>query len=74
MYIPKHNQLEERAALLAYMRAYSFAALASAGPAGLMATHLPFVIEEQDGRITLLAHMARAIRSGAISPRGPRPW
>lgn len=60
MYIPKHNQLEERAALLAYMRAYSFAALASAGPAGLMATHLPFVIEEQDGRITLLAHMARA--------------
>jgi len=60
MYIPKHNQLEDRAALLAYMRAYSFAALASAGPAGLMATHLPFVIEEQDGRITLLAHMARA--------------
>lgn len=60
MYIPKHNQLEDRATLLAYMRAYSFAALASAGPAGLMATHLPFVIEEQDGRITLLAHMARA--------------
>ncbi len=60
MYVPKHNQLEDRAALLAYMRAYSFAALASAGPAGLMATHLPFVIEEQDGGITLLAHMAKA--------------
>ena len=60
MYIPKHNQLEDRAALLAYMRAYSFAALATSGPGGLMATHLPFVIEEQDGRITLLAHMARA--------------
>ncbi|MGP1679607.1 MAG: FMN-binding negative transcriptional regulator [Burkholderiales bacterium] len=60
MYVPRHNQIEDRAALLAYMRAYSFAALASAGPAGLMATHLPFVIEEQDGRITLLAHMAKA--------------
>ncbi|MBE0621182.1 MAG: FMN-binding negative transcriptional regulator [Burkholderiales bacterium] len=60
MYVPRHNQLEDRAALLAYMRAYSFAALASAGPGGLMATHLPFVIEEQDGEITLLAHMAKA--------------
>ena len=60
MYVPRHNQLEDRAALLAYMRAYSFAALATAGPAGLMATHLPFVIEEEGGRITLLAHMARA--------------
>lgn len=60
MYVPKHNQLEDRAALLAYMRAYSFAALATAGPAGLTATHLPFVVEEEGGRITLLAHMAKA--------------
>ena len=60
MYVPKQNQVEDRAAQLAYMRAYSFAALATAGPAGLMATHLPFVIEEEGGRITLLAHMARA--------------
>ncbi len=60
MYVPRHNQSEDPAALLAYMRAYSFAALATTGPAGLMATHLPFVIEEEDGRITLLAHMARA--------------
>jgi transcriptional regulator len=64
MYVPKHNQIEDRGALLAYMRAYSFAALTSAGPGGLMATHLPFVIEdaggEGDGRITLLAHMAKA--------------
>jgi transcriptional regulator len=60
MYIPKHNQLEDRAALLAYMRAYSFAALATSGPGGLTATHLPFIIEEEGGRITLLAHMAKA--------------
>lgn len=60
MYAPRNNQIEDRAALLAYMRAYSFAALASSGPAGLMATHLPFVIEEQEGQISLSAHMARA--------------
>lgn len=60
MYVPKHNQLEDRAALLAYMRAYSFAALATSGSGGLTATHLPFVIEEEGGRITLLAHMAKA--------------
>ena len=60
MYVPKLNQMEDRAALLGFMRAYSFATLASSGPGGLMATHLPFVIEEQGGRITLFAHMARA--------------
>jgi transcriptional regulator len=60
MYVPRHNKVEDRAALLAYMRAYSFATLATAGGGGLTATHLPFVIEEEGGRITLLAHMAKA--------------
>ena len=60
MYVPTINRIEDQAALLAYMRAYSFAALATSGAGGLMATHLPFVIEEAGGRITLLAHMAKA--------------
>ena len=60
MYVPRNNQNNDHAALLAYMRAYSFATLATSGPGGLMATHLPFVVEEEGGRITLLAHMARA--------------
>ena len=60
MYVPKYNQIEDRTALLAYMRAYSFAALATTGSSGLTATHLPFVIEDAGGRITLLDHMARA--------------
>jgi transcriptional regulator len=60
MYAPKLNQIDDRAAQLAYMRAYSFATLATAGPAGLTATHLPFVIEDAVGRTTLFAHMAKA--------------
>jgi transcriptional regulator len=51
---------DDRAAHLAYMRAYSFATLATAGAGGLMATHLPFVVEDAGGRVTLLAHMAKA--------------
>ena len=60
MYVPKINQLEDQAVLLAYMRAYSFASLATSGATGLMATHLPFVVEAEGGRITLLAHLAKA--------------
>jgi len=60
VYVPRQNQNQDQAAQLAYMRAYSFAVLATSGPAGLMATHLPFVVEDDGGRITLLAHMARA--------------
>ncbi len=41
MYIPKHNRMEDFAALLAYMRAYSFAALATSGPGGLTAIRPP---------------------------------
>ena len=60
MYVPKINQVEDRAALLAYMRAYSFAAMATSGAGGLTATHMPFVIEEAGGQIILLAHIAKA--------------
>lgn len=71
MYVPRHNQVEDRAAMLAYMRAYSFAALATCGPGGLMATHLPFVVEDKGGRITLLAHMARANPQSRDFAAGP---
>ncbi len=60
MYVPGYNQIEDRDARLAYMRTYSFAALTTSGPGGLVATHLPFVIEAEADRITLLAHMAKA--------------
>jgi transcriptional regulator len=58
--VPKINRVEDRAALLAFMRAHSFATLVTAGASGPMATHLPVVVEEEGGRVTLLAHMAKA--------------
>lgn len=60
MYIPRHNRMEDRATLVAFMRAHSFAALVTHGETGLRATHLPVVVEEADERVRLLAHVARA--------------
>lgn len=63
MYTPAHFRQNDRAALLAFMQQYTFAALVTAGPDGApVATHLPFVVEQQDETIRLIAHMARANR------------
>jgi transcriptional regulator len=60
MYTPRHNRMEDRATLVAFMRKHSFAALVTHGGAGLCATHLPVIVEERDGVVRLLAHVARA--------------
>jgi transcriptional regulator len=60
MYIPPHNRIDDRPTLVAFMRAHSFAALVTQGESGLRATHLPVVVEEEEGdRVRLLAHVAR---------------
>lgn len=60
MYTPRHNQIEDRATLVAFMRAHPFAALVTQGAEGLRATHLPVVTEEAGDRVRLLAHLALA--------------
>lgn len=59
MYNPSHfNTSEDRAALLALMRAHPLGALVTHGPEGLDANHLPFEVDEAAG--VLRAHVARA--------------
>ena len=60
MYVPPHNRIDDRPALLAFMRAHSFVALVTDGEQGLCATHLPVVVEHDGDRVRLLAHIARA--------------
>jgi len=62
MYVPQRFQFAERAEVLAFMRAYSFATIVSVGDeARPLASHLPFVVEENaDGDIVLTSHFARA--------------
>lgn len=60
MYIPPRFRVEEPAELFRFLNAHPFATLISATEAGLMATHLPFLIDEEEGGVALRSHIARA--------------
>ena len=59
MYIPDDHQMPA-GRVMPFMQAYPFATLVSVGANGLpIATHLPFIVEEQAGKLILTSHMAR---------------
>ena len=60
MYIPEFNRVEDRGKALAFMRANSFAILVSSTETGPFATHLPMLIDDSSGQITLRGHVAKA--------------
>lgn len=60
MYIPNAERIEERAQLLAFMQAHSFATLVSHVEGQLFATHVPLTIEEREGASVLCGHLAKA--------------
>jgi transcriptional regulator len=60
MYIPEFNRVEDRATALAFMRTNPFAILVSNSDQTPFATHLPVVIAETAGKVTLRAHVAKA--------------
>ncbi len=59
MYSPPYNRVEERAEVVAFMRANNFPVLVTATGA-LRASHLPVVVEEREAQIVIDMHMARA--------------
>ena len=60
MYIPNAYREDDQAALVAFMRANSFATLVSFHNGASVATHLPLVVEVADGGVTLTGHVAKA--------------
>jgi transcriptional regulator len=61
MYIPRHYQAQDQQATHAFMRQFSFASLVSSEQGGRpLATHLPFLVQEQGEGLLLRAHLARA--------------
>ena len=60
MYIPKHFSEEDISQILSFMKEFSFATIVSMQDSMPVATHLPFVIEEREDKIILVAHFARA--------------
>lgn len=60
MYTPAHFQQNDLATLVDFMRRYPFATLVSQVEGRPFATHIPFVVEwEEGGKVTLLGHVAK---------------
>ena len=60
MYIPEHNRVHHDADAVAFMRANPFAILISCTTDGPFATHLPLFVREEEGKIQLRGHVAKA--------------
>ncbi|HET9405707.1 MAG TPA: FMN-binding negative transcriptional regulator [Candidatus Sulfotelmatobacter sp.] len=60
MYIPEHFRVNDHATAIAFMRANPFVILISSTDDGPFATHLPVVIRENDDRLALRGHVAKA--------------
>ena len=60
MYTPRHFEENDREKLLSFMKQYPFAILVTRSADAPVATHLPFLVEERNGELFLLSHMARA--------------
>ena len=61
MYVRASHQPASDADVLQVIRQHMFATLVTTSPAGMIASHLPFMIDESRGAMgTLLAHMAAA--------------
>jgi len=60
MYIPKINLSTDRDEIVAFMKRFGFATIVTAKDGLPVATHLPFIVSADDGRIILSSHFARA--------------
>jgi transcriptional regulator len=59
MYSPSYNQVQDRAELLAFMRANSFPLLVTGTGGVLHASHLPVTVHEDGSQLVLDMHMAK---------------
>ncbi|WP_316838679.1 FMN-binding negative transcriptional regulator [Pedobacter gandavensis] len=60
MYTPKQFEFEHEAEKIAFMKQYSFATIVTTKAGLPIATQLPFIISENDGKLILTAHFALA--------------
>jgi transcriptional regulator len=60
MYIPQYNLVTDQSEIVAFMKRYNFAAIITTSNNEIIASHLPFVIEEENGKIILYAHYAKS--------------
>ena len=60
MYTPSFNSFTDRQEIVTFMQRYSFATIVTQIDGQPVATHLPFLVKEDDDKITLQSHFAKA--------------
>jgi transcriptional regulator len=60
MYTPPYNRAEDRAEIVAMMRAHNFCLLVTGSGGELHGTHLPCLVDERGDRMVIELHMAKA--------------
>ena len=59
VYLPPHFTETRPEMLTAHLELYDFALLVTHGPNGMVASHIPFLVERRGGVLHLLGHLAR---------------
>ena len=60
MYIPKYFENTDTGDIIAFMQLYSFGTIVTTQNEHIEATHIPFVIEQDGGEVTITSHFAKA--------------
>lgn len=60
MYIPSFNSFTDRKEIIAFMQRYSFASIITVMDDVPFATHLPFLVREENDKLILRSHFAKA--------------
>ena len=60
MYIPPDNQMNEQAEIVDFMKRFSFATIITSKNNLPIATHLPFLVRVENGKVVLTSHFAKA--------------
>ncbi len=59
MYIPEEFKIEDKETIINFIKKHSFGILVTHGQEGLEATHIPFILKEQENNIVLWGHLAK---------------
>ena len=60
MYIPSFNSFTDTQEIIAFMQRYSFATIVTSVDGLPVATHLPFLVRQEDDKLVLRSHFAKA--------------
>ena len=60
MYVPAPFRIDDAAVIEAFLRLFDFAAIVTNAPNGLVASHVPVVVDSEGSELRIRGHLARA--------------